>query len=211
MSLYDDLGLTDDADGEQIKRAHRRGARRHHPDNSETGDRDKFERIQHAYLILSDPGKRARYDATGQTDYNPDNELSQIAEIVCGAFHEAINKARDRFKKTDLIAEAKAVIDRRKGQARETKLNIRAELAAQEELAKRLGFKGDGPDILRGAVTQKIAECRAVIARAEMEEQALKRALAYLAAYSFRFDKPEPSAQRVMLIRMESASTSSTA
>jgi curved DNA-binding protein CbpA len=63
LSLYDVLDVPTDADAEAVKRAHRRAARRHHPDKG--GDRDDFERIQHAYLVLADPERRRKYDATG--------------------------------------------------------------------------------------------------------------------------------------------------
>jgi molecular chaperone DnaJ len=52
-----------DASPDDIKRAYRRKAREHHPDAG--GDEEAFKQITHAYQVLSDPQKRARYDRFG--------------------------------------------------------------------------------------------------------------------------------------------------
>lgn len=61
--LYDLLDLPRDASAEDVKRAYRRKAREHHPDAG--GDEEEFKRITHAYQVLSDAEKRARYDRFG--------------------------------------------------------------------------------------------------------------------------------------------------
>lgn len=61
--LYELLDLPRDADGDQIKRAYRRKAREHHPDAG--GDEEAFKAVTHAYQVLSDPNRRARYDRFG--------------------------------------------------------------------------------------------------------------------------------------------------
>ena len=77
MSLYRDLDIDEDASDEQIKQAYRRKARIHHPDAG--GDEDEFKRISFAYNVLSDPGKRANYDKTGQTEKpDPKNAAKQV-------------------------------------------------------------------------------------------------------------------------------------
>ena len=63
MTPYETLGLAPDATPEQIKKAHRRRASETHPDMG--GDREEFQRVQAAYELLSDPDRRARFDATG--------------------------------------------------------------------------------------------------------------------------------------------------
>ncbi|MFU8839264.1 MAG: J domain-containing protein [Nitriliruptoraceae bacterium] len=61
--LYELLDLPRDADADQVKRAYRRKAREHHPDAG--GDEEAFKAVTHAYQVLSDPTKRARYDRFG--------------------------------------------------------------------------------------------------------------------------------------------------
>jgi molecular chaperone DnaJ len=63
---YEVLGVPRDADTETIKNAFRRLARRYHPDISTEPDAEqRFKEIAEAYGVLSDPAKRADYDAQG--------------------------------------------------------------------------------------------------------------------------------------------------
>lgn len=61
---YDTLGVKRDASADEIKKAFRRLARKHHPDAG--GDEEKFKQINEAYEVLSDAEKRAQYDQYGQ-------------------------------------------------------------------------------------------------------------------------------------------------
>ena len=65
-SLYETLGVARAADTEEIKKAYKTLARKHHPDKG--GDAEEFKRIQKAYEILSDDQRRAMYDATGSEE-----------------------------------------------------------------------------------------------------------------------------------------------
>jgi molecular chaperone DnaJ len=60
------LGVARDADQKAIKDAFRELALKYHPDrNKEAGAEERFKEIAEAYAILSDPKKRADYDARG--------------------------------------------------------------------------------------------------------------------------------------------------
>ena len=67
--LYAVLGVSRNATQEEIKKAYRDLARKHHPDMNQ-GDKkseEKFKEIQHAYETLSDPEKKKTYDMFGTT------------------------------------------------------------------------------------------------------------------------------------------------
>lgn len=65
---YEVLGLSRDADADDIKKAYRRLAREHHPDVNKAPDAQQtFSEIQEAYAVLSDQAKRAQYDRFGRT------------------------------------------------------------------------------------------------------------------------------------------------
>ncbi len=59
-NYYDTLGISKSATDEEIKNAYRKLAKTHHPDKG--GDKNKFQEIQTAYEILSDPDKRNNYN-----------------------------------------------------------------------------------------------------------------------------------------------------
>ena len=63
VDYYEDLQVSPNADLETIERVYRLLAKRYHPDNSVTGNSDKFSIITTAYKVLSDIEKRAAFDA----------------------------------------------------------------------------------------------------------------------------------------------------
>lgn len=89
---YEILGVSRDADKEEIKRAYRRQARKYHPDvNKEEGAEERFKEINRAYEVLSEPEMRARYDrfgeagvssaAAGGAGYQDFSDLGGFADI----------------------------------------------------------------------------------------------------------------------------------
>lgn len=69
---YEVLGISRNASTEDIKKAYRKLARQYHPD-ANPNDKDaeaKFKEISEAYVVLSDPDKRAQYDRFGHAGAN---------------------------------------------------------------------------------------------------------------------------------------------
>jgi molecular chaperone DnaJ len=64
-NYYEVLGVDKKATTEDIKKAFRKLAQKHHPDKG--GSEEKFKEITEAYSILSDDKKRREYDSYGQT------------------------------------------------------------------------------------------------------------------------------------------------
>ncbi len=60
------MGLKKDATSDEIKQAHRKLARKYHPDVSKEKDAEaRFKELAEAYDVLKDPEKRAAYDGLG--------------------------------------------------------------------------------------------------------------------------------------------------
>lgn len=69
MNYYDILGVNENASQDDIKKAYKKLAMKHHPDRG--GDNKKFQEISQAYDTLSDPNKRSHYDAEINGFANP--------------------------------------------------------------------------------------------------------------------------------------------
>jgi molecular chaperone DnaJ len=63
---YEILGVPRDASEEEIKRAFRRAAQRHHPDvDKSDGAEERFKELNEAYRVLGDKQRRSAYDMFG--------------------------------------------------------------------------------------------------------------------------------------------------
>lgn len=104
INPYTTLSLEPTATADEIKKAYRRAALRHHPDKALPADRAtahvRFQEIAFAFAILSDPQRRRRYDLTGRTDeslYDPDDadgEAFDWAEFYRAQFAETVTADR---------------------------------------------------------------------------------------------------------------------
>ena len=65
MDYYKTLGVNRNASAEEIKKAYKRQAMKHHPDKG--GDSAKFQKLNEAYDTLKNPEKKSYYDQFGAT------------------------------------------------------------------------------------------------------------------------------------------------
>lgn len=87
---YDILGVSKDADADEIKRAYRKAALSHHPDKN-PGDKKaegKFHEATEAYQVLSDPQKREIYNRYGHAGLQQGGGFSGSAAGFSDVFED---------------------------------------------------------------------------------------------------------------------------
>ena len=85
---YEVLGVKKDASTEEIKKAYRKAAMKYHPDRN-PGDKEaeeKFKECGEAYEVLSDDGKRQRYDQFGFAGVDPNYGAGGNGPYGAGGF-----------------------------------------------------------------------------------------------------------------------------
>lgn len=95
--FYEVLGVGKEASAEDIKKAYRQLAVKHHPDKN-PGDKsaeEKFKELGHAYEILNDPQKRAAYDQYGPAAFDPRARAGRGG--FGGGFHDPMDIFREVF------------------------------------------------------------------------------------------------------------------
>jgi hypothetical protein len=82
VDYYEFLQISRNADPDTIHRVYRFLAARFHPDNPETGNAEKFMLLQEVWNVLSDPKRRAEYDATSRSESPQPVPLSTSVDFM---------------------------------------------------------------------------------------------------------------------------------
>jgi DnaJ homolog subfamily A member 2 len=109
--FYKLLEVEKNATQDEIKKAYRKLAVKHHPDKG--GDPEKFKEITRAYEVLSDAEKRSKYDRFGEAGIENDGggDPSDIFEAFFGGGGRGGGGSRKRQKTKDVVQPLKVTLE----------------------------------------------------------------------------------------------------
>ncbi len=94
---YEILGVSKSASADEVKKAFRTQAHKHHPDKK-GGDEAKFKELNEAYQVLSDTQKRAQYDQYGHAAFSQGSAgASPWGDMGGQGFNVDMNDLGDMF------------------------------------------------------------------------------------------------------------------
>lgn len=199
MDPYKILKVKKNATGETIKKAYRRASMRWHPDRNPGDEKagEEFRKVQLAYQILSDPARRARYDATGDvSESRPDNGIADflptISNLLVGVVN-AIRKAGVNPSTKDLIAKVREAIAVPMEGMKSGLLEASKEKLDWEKLLPRFEVKKEGEhNFMADLVSGRIRDLKEKMSEMEKAIEQGKGMLAFLDNFSFRKDTQCP-------------------
>jgi len=174
IDYYKSLGLSKTATADEIKKAYRKLARKYHPDvnpNDKEANK-KFQEINEANEVLSDPEKRKKYDTYGkdwqhgeayeqarrsqqqshnfggQQQYSGDFDDDRFSDFFSSLFGGAGGRSKAKFRGEDLSASLQLTLtDTFKTHKRTITINgknIRINIPAGIENGQQIKLKGYG-------------------------------------------------------------------
>ena len=104
MDHYQTLGVEKTATPDEIKKAYRKLASKHHPDKG--GDTAMFQKVEEAYRVLSDPQQRQQYDNPqpqfngfpGGFHFNAGGGMDDIFNSIFGQMHRQHRPQNPSYK-----------------------------------------------------------------------------------------------------------------
>lgn len=167
--LYKILGVPRDSDRDTIKRAHRRKAKKAHPDAG--GDRETFLAVQLAYETLTDETKRERYDSTGSTDSPRSVHARAMSELVKMAIGIAENTD---VATTNGVDGMRQIVQKMILQANQARGNALARAAKLRKAAARYKSKetvNPFKDVLENEAEKSEEQARNIAAHSEVTDE----------------------------------------
>lgn len=184
---YSVLEVARDATPETVRAAHRRKAKRTHPDAG--GSSEDFAHVQTAYATLSDPVRRAHFDETGELNLDAADKMTTDALSLISTMLGAAIDAEEDPLQADLVAVMRQILrqqlDRLDGRA--------AKLKRAVERSTRLGprfRRADGENTIRGLLGWHRKKLRDDLASLQRDIDARNKALSLLEEYEFVPDRP---------------------
>lgn len=193
MNPYSTLGVPNDADPAKINKAYRRKASQLHPDRNpgDTTAIARFRDVADAYAILNDPDRRARYDATGETNTPPSIEVRAI-RVWVEALSMAIGAMTEHNDENSNVYEL--MRDAIRNGIDKVRKDLRMADRQRKAMKKQIGrfTKKEGENVLEQIIANQLRQAD-VYAKAMSEKlEEMEWALEHLGEYSYKAPRRAP-------------------
>lgn len=187
MDPYELLGLERDVSTAGVRKAFRKLSKKHHPDVG--GDPEKFRELTEAADVLTDPGRRKRYDETGRLDVSRITP-ERIKQFLAGTF-EGVIAANDDIAYTDVQDKLIRSIKNGMMQAHAQKEDTERKIKRAEGLMKRFTRKNPGDSVVHGIMQGKIEVLLGELQNVRDAIELAETAIQLLQTYEYAVD-PTP-------------------
>jgi curved DNA-binding protein CbpA len=171
---YETLGVAPDASPEDIKRAYRAKRKAAHPDR-EGGSNDAMAAINRANDVLSDPKRRAQYDATGEDGDGPSVQ-DQAASLLAHHFAEALDAPGN------MVVMTRRAIEELRASGLQNQGRLKQQVKKLTARRARIRVKS-GPNIVHALIDAQLGALNAGIAKVDKLLPVVDEALRMLDAY----------------------------
>lgn len=187
MDLYKILGVAKDATPDQIKKAYRKMAIKHHPDKG--GDENEFKALVVAYTVLSDEDKRRRYDNGESVESVSQNTPieQQAFKLLMETFISFVNAVPDTSK-FDIFQKIKEHVNHMTTHMNVALNELAARIDKYEKTKKRIKSKDENNMFVMG-LDNEIASTNRSIKKVKEQQEVAKIAVKILEDYGYDFEQ----------------------
>lgn len=200
---YSELGVDPAADAATIKAAYRRAAKARHPDAG--GTAEAFNKAARAWVILSDPETRARWDAGDKTEPGQKPSVDAMATQLITQLLEQVLRQDDE-PAGDLIKALTDHLETEVARVEGIKGGIEKARKRGEKLLGRARRKKNakaGEDVVSRAIRWHMGQMEGGLKAAEEQLTVLRRAQTILREHELKLDMPAQTMSYEDIVRAQ--------
>ena len=186
QDLYEILGVKKDATLKEIKNAYRKKAVENHPDK-EGGSAEKMAAINHAKDILTDPGRRKKYDETGFDGKEPTFD-QRFRQTLDDLLMQIVKQPANDPDKIDVVGLINSSIQDALDNYKSKKATMITQLHKMLSIKKRTKSKDK---TIQYILDVRIGQCNQALAKMSDEIKYCEECIEFMKKYEYEFEPPK--------------------
>lgn len=192
MNLYDVLEIPDNATPEVIKAAYRRLASKWHPDRNDAPEATaKFQEIERAYSVLSNPELKQKYDETGSYPGSGPSKEEQLHAGAVRVLRDVLQACNDPLI-VDLVSQMVCAVQNHQKRIEQEKQQIKGNMEKLKKLIVKFS-RGEKENLLSAHLSAEVENLERQMQMAENAIAEAKELEEYIKTYTFTPDVSQPA------------------